>query len=167
MCGCCRKAGWRRQGGGGFFFYVQAAERNVQTIIGAQRNLRLPVRVLGVEKAKRLRALIDTGAEICLVRKGLIEPHQLRPVLCPLRLKTANGQALGGGQFEALLLFEMYAKDEATGKEMLVRLPTWCYEADIPEDLILSYSWCQSRGMEVVAPQHGNGMRCRRDGRAA
>ena len=55
----------------------------------------------------------------------------------------------GGGQFEAFLVFEMYAEDEQTGKELLIRLPTWCYEADIREDLILSYSWCQSRGMEV------------------
>ena len=147
------------------FCYLQAADRSVQTVMGAQLNLRIPVRVLGTEKAQRLRALVDTEAEICLVRKGLVEPHQLRPVVSPLRLRTANGQALGGGQFEALLAFQMYAKDEATGKEMLVRLPTWCYEADIREDLILSYSWCQSRGMEVVAPQHG--LRCKRNGRSA
>ena len=50
---------------------------------------------------------------------------------------------------EVLLVFEMYARDEQTGEEMLVRLPTWCYEADIREDLILSYFWCQSKGMEV------------------
>ena len=88
MRGCCRKAGWLRQGGGGFFFHLQAAERSVQTVMGAQRNLRIPVQVLGAEKAKLLRALIETGSETCLVRKGLVEPHQLRPVLCPLRLKN-------------------------------------------------------------------------------
>ena len=86
--------------------------------MGEHRNLRIPIRVLGVEKAKRLKALVDTGAEICLVRRGWVEPHQLRPALSPLRLKTANGQALGGGHMEVLLVFEMYARDEQTGQEI-------------------------------------------------
>ena len=53
--------------------------------------------------------------------------------------------------------------DIGTGKEVIARLPTWCYEADVKEDIILSYGWCHSRGMEVVAPEHG--LRCRQDGR--
>ena len=121
------------------FFYISPKEACIQTVFGEQRNLRIPVRIYGAEKARRLKALVDTGAEICLVRKGLFEPHELRSVMTPIRLRTANGQTLGGGQFEALLVFEMYAKDEQTGKELLIRLPTWCYEADIREDLIAGW----------------------------
>ena len=154
---------------GTYFFYIPPRDDvptvKVQTVQGLHTNLRIPVRVLGEGSVKRMSALIDTGAEICLVRKGLVEPHQLRPAERPLKLKTASGQSLGGGQLEVLLVFEMLAKDEQTGKEIIVRLPTWCYEADIKEDLILSYAWCQHRGMEVVAPMHG--LRCRRNGRSA
>ena len=64
-----------------------------------------------------------------------------------------------------LLAFETSAKDEATGKEMLVSLPTSCCEGGIREDLIFLYSWCRNPGLEVMAPQHC--LRCRRDSRSA
>jgi len=54
--------------------------------------------------------------------------------------------------------------DFETVKQMLVRFPTRCYEADIREDIILLYQWCHSEGMDVVALEHG--LRCRRDGRS-
>ena len=44
-------------------------------------------------------ALIDTGAEICVVKKGLIPSELLQPAKKPLRLVGANERRLeGGGQ---------------------------------------------------------------------
>ena len=47
---------------GTWFFYIRPEEASVQVVVGEQRNLRIPVRVLDADKAKRLKALVDTGA---------------------------------------------------------------------------------------------------------
>ena len=132
--------------------------------VNAQHNLRIPIRMMGESGARYYRALVDTGAEVCLVRRGVISPHEFRTPIRPIVLKTASDQVMGGGQREALVVFEMMAQNEETGRKSLIRIPTWCYEADIKEDIILSYSWCWSRGMDIVATDHG--LRCRRDGRS-
>ena len=41
---------------GTYFFYIGPNDVGVRTILGEQRNLRIPIRVLGAEKAKRLKA---------------------------------------------------------------------------------------------------------------
>ena len=48
-----------------------------------------------------IKMLIDTGAQVNLVRKGLVEDHLMYAARNPLTLATANGQRLEGG-FERL-----------------------------------------------------------------
>jgi hypothetical protein len=46
-------------------------------------------------------------------------------------------------------------EDCSSGRKVVVRAPTTCYEAEIGEDMILSYAWCQGRGIDISARHHG------------
>ncbi len=54
--------------------------------------------------ADNCSALIDTGAEVCLIRKGLVDPEFFQTARRRLQLVGANGQPLEGGSKETLLL---------------------------------------------------------------
>ena len=88
----------------------------VAVVQSNQQCLRIPVNIGSERELRRVHALIDTGADICLVRRGLVEPHKLRAAKTPLALRTANGQKLSGGAQEALILMEVFAVDIGTGK---------------------------------------------------
>ena len=92
---------------------------------------------------------------MCLMRTGLVPPGVLKMAERPLRLITANQQALGGGKLKAELLLVLDGEESDTGRQVLVRAPTTCFEADIGEDMILSYAWCQGRGIDISARHHG------------
>ena len=121
-----------------------------------ERQLRIPVRVeLPDGGSTNCKALIDTGAEVCLVRTGLVPPDALKVAERPLRLITANQQALGAGKLKAELHLVLDGEESDTGRQVVVRAPTTCFEADIGEDMILSYAWCQGRGIDISARHHG------------
>ena len=44
--------------------------------------------------------LVDTGAQVSLVRRGLFKEESLQPSCRPVRLKVANGEIMGGGNHE-------------------------------------------------------------------
>lgn len=48
------------------------------------------------------KALIDTGAQTCLVKKGLLPEAVFRAAERPLVLRTVSGEAIPGGQREAI-----------------------------------------------------------------
>ena len=41
--------------------------------------------------------LVDTGAQVGLVRRALFKEESLQPSRRPVRLKVANGEIMGGG----------------------------------------------------------------------
>jgi len=47
-------------------------------------------------------------------------------------------------------------------KDVDMRIPNWMCSADIREDIILSYEWCQHRGSYV--PARENGLLCIKSG---
>ena len=55
--------------------------------------------------------LVDTGAEVSLVRNGLIPDTCLKSSDQPVRLKVANGRIMGGGAREAKLGLECWEHD--------------------------------------------------------
>ena len=54
----------------------------------------------------RLRVLIDTGAEVNLIKLGVLPSSYLQPSTHPLALVTANGFRMKGGKHEATLELE-------------------------------------------------------------
>ena len=71
--------------------------RVVHTPHGDERQLHLKVRVRCGQEELVVDALVDTGAQVSLVRRGLFKEESLHPSRRPVRLKVANGEIMGGG----------------------------------------------------------------------
>jgi len=100
-------------------------------------------------------ALIDTGDGVCLVNKGLIPKRFLQPAKRRLHLIGANGRVVQGGDTEVKLVLNLTGVDTQTNKKEELHIPTVLYEADIQDDVIPSYSWCQLRSVEFQPREHG------------
>ena len=82
--------------------------------VGSKRQLHLKIRALCGEVERVFNVLVDTGAQVSLVKAGLIPPECLTASRRPVRLKVANGQYMMGGTKEAeialrLVNFELMA----------------------------------------------------------
>ena len=64
--------------------------------VGRERQLHLKVRALCGEVAKVFDVLVDRGAQVSLVKAGLLPPECLTDSRIPVRLKVANGQYMVG-----------------------------------------------------------------------
>ena len=84
-------------------------------------------------------ALLDTGAEVSLVLKALLPASAIHDAASPLRLITANNQLVQGGDKEVELMIRFCGVGTDTGSKHLVLMPTTLLEAEIDEDVILSY----------------------------
>ena len=104
---------------------------------------------------KILRALIDTGAEISLIRKGLLSAHYYRPSAHPKRFVAANQAVLEGGWVEIECKAVLKGHDIDTGLEGEVECPTIFYDANISVDAILSYDWMAKNLVDVRCVRHG------------
>ena len=61
-------------------------------LVGRERQLHLKVRSPCGEVEKVFDVLVDTGAQVSLVKAGLLPPECLTDSRRPVRLKVANGQ---------------------------------------------------------------------------
>ena len=52
--------------------------------------------------------LVDTGAKVSLVRRGLFKEELLQHSRRPVRLKVTNGEIMGGGAHEATISIEFW-----------------------------------------------------------
>ena len=84
------------------------AVRVVHTPHGDERQLHLKVRVRCGPEEKVEDVLVDTGAQVSLVRRGLFKEELLQPSRRPVRLKVANGEIMGGGTHEATISMEFW-----------------------------------------------------------
>ena len=93
--------------------------------VGRERQLQLKLRALCGEVEKVFDVLVDTGAQISLVKAGLLQPECLTDSRRPVRLKVANGQYMGGGTKEAAIGLQFVNHRELSrpdlGKEILLQ----------------------------------------------
>ncbi len=101
----------------------------------------------------QVMALIDTGAEVCLVKK--VSSHRSAFSAKAVALTAANSKLVVGGFNEALLTLEFMARDKMTADEQNVSTPSLLYEADIGQDMTLSYAWLAERDFDVCPQRHG------------
>ena len=122
--------------------------------VGRERQLHLKVRALCGEVEKVFDVLVDTGAQVSLVKAGLLPPECLTDSRKPVRLKVANGQYMVGGTKEAATGLQFVNHRELSrpdlGKEIL--LQGRFYEAEMDWDMIVGYqddqlSW-------LLSPEH-------------
>ena len=120
------------------------AMRVVHTPHGEERQLHLKVRVRCGQEELVVDVLVDTGAQVSLVRRGLFKEESLQPSRLPVRLKVANGEIMGGGTHEATISME-FCKHERLNRPDLAKRSTLSgnfYVADITDwDMIMGYDF--------------------------
>ena len=96
--------------------------------------------------------LIDTGASVNLVRKGLFPESYFLPAKNPVQLTTANGQLLCGGNM-AIKLRLTFGKVNGRAVQPW---KVWgeFFEAETRADMILGYPWLAENQLAVI-PKFG------------
>ena len=106
------------------------------------------------EADRELLVFIDTGSEVSLIRRGIIPPEHFSPARRPVQLWAANSGTMQGGSTEAKVRLK-FVGTEVDKKRVALITPTALYEADIQDDIILSYEWLGERGLDVCPRKHG------------
>ena len=123
--------------------------------VGRERQLHLKVRALCGEVEKVFDVLVDTGAQVSLVKAGLLPPECLTDSRRPVRLKVANGQYMVGGTREAAIGLQFVNHRELSrpdlGKEIL--LQGRFYEAQMDGDMIVGYDFMMETDSGVLPAQ--------------
>ena len=123
--------------------------------VGHERQLHLKVRVLCGEVKKVFDVLVDTGAQVSLVKAGLLPPECLTDSRKPVRLKVANGQYMVGGTKEAAIGLQFVNHRELSrpdlDKEIL--LQGRFYEAEMDWDMIVGYDFMMETDSGVLPAQ--------------
>ena len=120
------------------------AVRVVHTPQGDERQLHLKVRVRCGQEELVVDVLVDTGAQVSLVRRGLFKKESLQPSRRPVRLKVANGEIMGGGTHEATISMEFWEHERLNRPDLAKRstLSGNSYTADITDwDMIMGYDF--------------------------
>ena len=100
-------------------------------------------------------ALVDTGAEVSLIKKGLIAHTYEAPARRRLKLIAANNEVVEGGSMELNLDVQLDANNIQTKEKIVVNTPTSLYVANIAEEMILSHKWFAHRDIQVHSRQNG------------
>ena len=120
------------------------AVRVVHTPPGDERQLHFKVRVRCGQEGLVVDFLVDTGAQVSLVRRGLFKEESLQPSRRPVRLKVANGEILVGGTDEATISMQFW-EHECLNRPDLAKRSTLSgnfYGADITDwDMIMGYDF--------------------------
>ena len=88
--------------------------------------------------------LVDTGAQVSLVRRGLFKEESLQPSRRPVRLSVANGEIMGGGTHEATISMEFWEHERLNRPDLAKRstLSGNFYVANIIDwDMIMGYDF--------------------------
>ena len=120
------------------------AVRVVHTPHGDERQLHLKARVRCGQEELVVDVLVDTGAQVSLVRRGLFKEESLQPSRRPVRLKVANGEIMGGGTHEATISMEFWEHERLNRPDLAKRstLSGNFYVADITDrDMIVGYDF--------------------------
>ena len=123
--------------------------------VGRERQLHLEVRALCGEVEKVFDVLVDTGAQVSLVKAGLLPPECLTDSRKPIWLKVANGQYMVGGTKEAAIGLQFVNRRELSrpdlGKEIV--LQGRFYEAEMDWDMIVGYDFMMETDSGVLPAQ--------------
>ena len=129
------------------------AVRVVHTPQGDERQLHLKVRVRCGQEELVVDALVDTGAQVSLVRRGLFKEESLQPSRRTVCLKVANGEIMGGGTHEATISIRFWEHERLNRPDLAKRstLSGNFYVADITDwDMIMGYDFMVGNAIRVL-----------------
>ena len=109
-----------------------------------EQQLHLKVRVRCGQEELVVDVLVDTGAEVSLVWRGLFKKESLQPSRRPVRLKVAMGEIMGGGTHEATISMEFWEHERLNRPDLAKRSTRSgnFYVADIIDwDMIMGYDF--------------------------
>ena len=118
-----------------------------------ERQLHLKMRVWCGKKEVIADVLVDTGAQVSLVRKGLFLEEFPKPSRRPVRLKVANGKIIDGATHEAIIGRELWEHDRLNRPDLSKRivLSGNSYAADIFDwDIIMGYGGLVSNAIGAL-----------------
>lgn len=90
---------------------------------------------------RKINILVDTGAEINLIRPGLFPHSCFLPAQKPAELTTANGTRLEGGSHEIVLHFDLRKIQNGVEQNSPARCQVVFHSAEIQVDAIIGYPW--------------------------
>ena len=120
------------------------AVRVIHTLHVDERQLYLKVRVRCGQQELVVDVLVDTGAQVSLVWRGLFKEESLQPSRRTVGLKVANGEIMGGGTHEATISMEFWEHERLNRPDLAKRstLSGNFYVADITDsDMIMGYDF--------------------------
>ena len=129
----------------------------VHTPHGDERQLHLKVRVRCGQEELVVDVLVDTDAQVSLVRRGLFKEELLQPSRRPVRLKVANGEIMGGGTHEATISMEFWEHERLNRPDLAKRstLSGNFYVGDITDwDMIMGYDFMVANAIGAL-PHRG------------
>ena len=107
----------------------------------------------GNKKGSVLKVLVDSGAQVSLINRNLVDADCWEDDIPTVRFKAANQTYLPGGDRGLNASLTMKGRTEH-GKSYALNFPALLYGAEIQADVILSYPWLAAHGMAVVAVDH-------------
>ena len=96
---------------------------------------------------RKMKVLIDTGAQVNLVKTGLVPMREARR---PVSFETADGSPMNGGEELTRLQLRLYNRDGLADADRMMDLTDDFFNADIQYDLILSYPTLSEHRMGVL-----------------
>ena len=100
-------------------------------------------------------ALVDTGAEVNLIRRNFLDPRYFFHSSRPKRFLTADQGVMQGGLNEVSCDFVLWGTNMETGRTTKVVCPSSFYDANINVDIILSYAWLRHMDIDIRFCGHG------------
>ena len=94
--------------------------------------------------------LVDTGAEVNLVRRGLFSEDDVEPARSPVFLETVNGEPIAGGDKTLTLTFDLFAQDCGTDASYWHSISDDFYLSDITCDVIISHDLLLEKALVPV-----------------
>ena len=124
-------------------------------LMGREQQLDLKVRALCGEVGKVSDVFVDTGAQVSLVKAGLLLPECLTDSRKPVRVKVANGQYMVGGTREAAIGLQSVNHRELSRPDLSkeIFLQGRFYEAQMDWDMIVGYNFMMETDSGVLPSQ--------------
>ena len=97
---------------------------------------------------------MDTGADVNIIRRGIIPTHLLRKAEVPITLSTADSSAIQGGKLGVSGLANLRGHERDLKTPTDVQCPIHFYEAVIAAEAILSYGWLGQHNFHIIPRNH-------------